>query len=420
MKIVFITPGSGDGYYCGNCFRDNLQAQALLRAGHDVIVVPLYLPLKYIGTLQGNAPLSFPATTYYVEQKIVGRPVASWLKRMLGAPSLLRLAAGMSGTTSASGMEEMTLDMIQGDSTVFDGHLQQLASWLETECPDIIQLSSTLVLGVAKGLKERLSIPIVCSLQDEEVWIDSLDAPTAARAWRSIAENSVYIDRFITTSRFYRDQMRLRLPTLPIAEVIYPGIETGRYATSEWPKDPTIGFFYRMNRLDGLDILAEAFVLLKQRGTVPRLKLRIGGGYMQPDKAFLREVKRTLHPYLSDVTFEENYSWEHHADFYRKITVLSVPLRFTESVGIYLCEAFAAGRPAVEPATGSFPEILGDAGIAYSPNNAHTLADALEKLLTDPGCLSTCSANARHLSKNRYNDELTASQLLHVYRDLRN
>lgn len=70
--------------------------------------------------------------------------------------------------------------------------------------------------------------------------------------------------------------------------------------------------------------------------------------------------------------------------------------------------------------TGAFPEILGDAGIAYSPNNAHTLADALEKLLTDPECLSTCSANARHLSKNRYNDELTASQLLHVYRDLRN
>lgn len=89
-------------------------------------------------------------------------------------------------------------------------------------------------------------------------------------------------------------------------------------------------------------------------------------------------------------------------------------------MGIYLCEAFATGRPAVEPATGSFPEILGDAGIAYSPNNAHTLTDALEKLLTAPECLSTCSANAHNLSKNRYNDELTASQLLYVYKDLRN
>ena len=68
-----------------------------------------------------------------------------------------------------------------------------------------------------------------------------------------------------------------------------------------------------------------------------------------------------------------------------------------------------------------FPEILGDAGIAYTPNNAHTLTDALEKLLTAPECLSTCSANAHNLSKNRYNDELTASQLLYVYyRDLRN
>ena len=48
MKILFIVPGSGDSFYCGNCFRDNLQASALRKAGHEVIVMPLYLPLRHL------------------------------------------------------------------------------------------------------------------------------------------------------------------------------------------------------------------------------------------------------------------------------------------------------------------------------------------------------------------------------------
>ena len=45
MKILFIIPGSGDSFYCGNCFRDNLLANALRKAGHEVIIMPLYTRL---------------------------------------------------------------------------------------------------------------------------------------------------------------------------------------------------------------------------------------------------------------------------------------------------------------------------------------------------------------------------------------
>ena len=59
MNILFISPGSGDGYFCGNCYRDNLLAQAMHRAGHDVTVVPLYLPLKYLDQLGEDVPVFF-------------------------------------------------------------------------------------------------------------------------------------------------------------------------------------------------------------------------------------------------------------------------------------------------------------------------------------------------------------------------
>lgn len=392
MKVLFITPGSGDGYYCGNCFRDNLQAQALQRAGHDVVMVPLYLPLKHIGSLQGNAPLFFPATTYYIAQKVFGNhKMPDWIKHLLESSKMLNLAAAMSGTTSSAGMEDMTLSMMEGEGTAFQEHVNQLIAWVkDVEHPDVIQLSSSLLIGIAKAMKQAVNIPIVCSLQDEEVWIDGLKPEYISKAWQSVIDNASYIDSFITTSEYYRQVVKDKLPSLGKVEVIYPGVNVKQYYTDEWPADPTIGFFYRMNELDGLDILADAFVLLKKKNAVPRLKLRIGGGYMSPDKSFMAKVKKTLLPYKSDVIIEEDYTWEHHADFYKQVSVLSVPLRFQEGVGLYLLEAFAAGRPVVEPATGSFSEIVGNAGLLYEPNEPKALADALEKLLTDSQLFSQC------------------------------
>ena len=101
MKVLFIMPGAGDSFYCGNCFRDNLQAMALRKAGHEVIIMPLYLPLKH-SSFQIDTPLFFPATTYYVEQKMFGNhTMPSWMKRMLGSDFLLDMASSLSGTTSA-------------------------------------------------------------------------------------------------------------------------------------------------------------------------------------------------------------------------------------------------------------------------------------------------------------------------------
>lgn len=420
MKILFITPGSGDGYYCGNCFRDNLQAQALQRAGHDVVMIPLYLPLKHIGSLQGNAPLFFPATTYYVGQKVFGNyKMPDWLKHLLGSDKMLDLASAMSGTTSSAGMEGMTLSMMEGEGMAFKDHVNQLIAWVkDVERPDVIQLSSSLLIGIAKAMKQAVNIPIVCSLQDEEVWIDGLKPEYVSKAWQSVMDNASYIDSFITTSEYYHRVVNEKLPSLGKVEVIYPGVNAERYHTDEWPADPTIGFFYRMNELDGLDILADAFVLLKQRNTVPGLKLRIGGGYMSPDKSFMAKVRKTLRPYMDDVVIEEDYTWEHHPDFYRQISVLSVPLRFQEGVGLYLLEAFAAGRPVVEPDTGSFSEIVGGGGLLYEPNDPNHLADALEKLLTDKELYCQCRNHAVALSENRYSDVLMAKQLARLYRIL--
>ena len=419
MKILFIIPGSGDSFYCGNCFRDNLQASALRKAGHDVIIMPLYLPFKD-SSFQADTPLFFPATTYYTAQRFFGkRKMPKWLERFTGSDMMLNIASSMSGTTSAEGMEGMTLSMIKGDDPAFQYQINQLIGWIKNhEKPDIIHLSSSLIIGIAKVLRQQLNIPIICSVQDEEVWIDSLNKTYSDIAWQSITENIRYINHFVTTSEFYKDIVCRRIPQLTNIEVIYPAVDGQKYASDIYPKDPVIGFFYHMNKQNGLDILAEAFVKLKRRNTIPNLKLKIGGGYTNKGKAFIKKVKKILVPYKEDVEINDNYSLQDHARFYQSITVISVPITFEEGVGLYLCEAFAAGRPAVVPATGSFPEIVAEAGITYHPNNSEALANALEELLSNKDLYSKSVEKAKELSDTRYNQQILAQKLIEIYEEI--
>ncbi|MDR0711351.1 MAG: glycosyltransferase [Prevotellaceae bacterium] len=418
LKILFIVPGAGDAFYCGNCFRDSLHAHALRQAGHDVTVMPLYLPLKD-ASFAGNTPLFFPAVSLFVAQKYFRkRKIPRLLEKFLSSDFALNMAASLSGTTTPNGLEDMTLSMITGDDSVFCHQAAPLISWIKKEAqqPDVIHLSSSLIIGIAKAIRREMpEIPLVCSLQDEEAWIDCLNSVAANAAWSGIAENSRYVDNFIASSHFYKQSIEKRLPALAKTEVVYPGVEIGKYASDKYPDRPVVGFFYRMNEADGLDILAEAFAQLKRTNRVAGLQLRVGGGYTSHDKPFLKRVRRMLKPFDADVAWLDNYSPAQHAGFYQSISAISTPLRFNEGVGLYLCEAFAAGRPAVEPDTGSFREITGNAGILYAPNSPDALADAIATLFTERGRWDSCRRHALQLSASRYNEISQAEKLYGIY-----
>lgn len=418
MKILIIGPGAGDSFYCGNCFRDSLQASALIRAGHDVTILPLYLPAHHATE---GVPIFFPAVSYYIEQAMFKRGnIPQWVSKLASSKVFMNLAASMSGSTSASGMEGMTMSMITGADGAFKRNLSDMIAWIKKEGkPDIVHLSSSLLIGIAAPLKEAIGVPIVCSLQDEEVWIDSLKGEWAATAWEAITANAAAVDRFVTTSNYYKQIIDAKMPSLS-PTVIYPGINIEKYRSNTLPERPTIGFFYRMNQLDGLDTLAEAFVMLKQRGTIPNLTLRIGGGNTDSDKKFLSHIYDILRPYMDDVIVEEEYSPVLHHRFYKNVTLVSVPLQFDEGVGIYICEAYATGRPVVEPRRGSFTEIVGEGGVLYDEQTPAALAAALERVLTDQALYNSLRDKAKTMADERYSDIKCAEALIELYSQLIN
>src|SRR5437016_8733470 len=154
--------------YCGNCFRDNTLVKALRQLGHQVQLVPIYLPLTLEDEDQSaGTPLFFSGINVYLEQKsALFRSAPDWFHNLLSSRRLLKWAAGKAAKTRAEDLGELTLSMLLGEQGNQSRELEELIRWLKTQPqPEVICLSNALLIGQARGLKAALGAPVVCTLQ---------------------------------------------------------------------------------------------------------------------------------------------------------------------------------------------------------------------------------------------------------------
>ena len=223
MRIVQITPGSGDNFYCENCLRDLHVVRAMRRLGHDVIMVPLYLPVQS-GSQEPitDVPIFYGGVNVYLQQKAgLFRKTPRWLDRVFDSPKLLSWVSKKAGMTNARDLGETTLSMMKGEDGRQVKELDRLVTWLceQDQRPDVVCLSNILLIGLAKRIKDRLDVPVVCLLQDEEGFLDNLASPYAEQAWSEVAERSKGLDGFVSVSNYYAGAMKDRLgfpPSSPI------------------------------------------------------------------------------------------------------------------------------------------------------------------------------------------------------------
>ena len=208
IKVAYLVTGSGDSFYCGNCHRDRLYVSSLKKTGKvNMIGVPLYLPP--IGSDFGNeieSPVFFGAVSMFLRERVkMFEHMPGFMDKILDAPPLLRLAARKAGATRTEGFEETTLNMIRGDMASTAKEARRLADFLsEGGKPDIIHLANALIMGLGKQLKELLGSKIVCSLQNEDEWIDEMVEPYRSQAWDLIKAGASNIDLFISPSEYFK------------------------------------------------------------------------------------------------------------------------------------------------------------------------------------------------------------------------
>ena len=389
MNIVQITPGAGK-MYCGNCFRDNALVEALRKGGHSTTMVPLYLPITLDDVDQSaGTPTFFGGVNVYLDQRLPAfRKAPRWMRNLLSRPELLRWASGRAARTKASEVGDLTVSMLRGEEGHQVAELDTLISWLKTQPKlDVISLSNALLIGLARRLKQEFPALIVCNLQGEDSFLDSLPEVHRPAAWRLISERCRDVDLLVAPSRYFADLMTQRLQLNPgHVQVIYNGIKPEGFSPAAAPPNPPVlGFFARMCPEKGLDTLVDAFLILKERNRVKDLRLHVGGSLGPADERFVAGLRKKLADYKESYQFFPNVDLDAKQDFYRSLTVMSVPARYSEAFGLYVIEALACGVPVVQPSVSAFPEIIAatGGGVLCKPNDPQSLAEAVEPLLTD-------------------------------------
>jgi glycosyltransferase involved in cell wall biosynthesis len=393
--------------------------------GITASAIPLYLPPgKAVDDAGFDDKVFFGAISMYLREKVsIFKNMPDSLDRFFSLPPFLKLAANQAGTTRTEGLENLTLNMIEGDNAFKQNEVKRLVRYLEsTGKPDVIHLSNALILGLARQLKKHINVKIVCSLLNEDDWIEEMAEPFKSKAWELIAREAENVDRFTTPSRYYKDFFISKTGLSGESIDIIPlGVDSEFIETPKITHlHPAIGYFCRMNSFNGFDKITDAFIELKKRNVVPNLKLHLCGGYTSDDKPFvskhLRKIKEN--GFLKDVKVFHEFQGNKKADFINSVDVISVPVRKYDGYGLYILEANLAGIPVVQPATGAFPEIVSatGGGLTYTPDTIEALVEALTKVMTDKELRSSFSKSGYEKARSEFSLEKMSQELDVLYK----
>jgi glycosyltransferase involved in cell wall biosynthesis len=428
MKIVYLITGSGGSFYCGNCYRDMIYLRAIRKVpGTTASAIPLYLPPDGPDVETGlDKNVFFGAISMYLREKVPFlRNMPVFIDKLVDSAPMLRMAARRAGTTRTEGLEEMTLNMIRGENAFPEKELQRLVEYLSKDGkPDIIHLSNALIIGLARQLKSKMNVKIVCSLLNEDDWIDEMAEPFQSQAWILISKEAPNVDAFLTPSNYYKELFIGKTGIMGDNFHVVPlGFDPGDLSRTEnaarWP---SIGYFCRINAQNGFDKLVDAFIELKSNKELPGLTLHVSGGYTGDDKPFITKQIRKIKAkgLISFVRIYPEFHGDSKHEFFRNIDVMSVPVRKHDGYGLYILEANSAGVPVVQPATGAFPEIIErtSGGITYSTDNVSDLAKNLLILLKDNDLRSKLGKQGKEKVLTELSLEKMSEGLSKVYNSL--
>ncbi len=412
MRVVHLVPGTGN-FYCGACLRDdNLLGGLASSYGHEVVAVPLYLPMVIEESKVDYGPLFLGGLNMYLQEKSgLFRGTPRWIDRMLDAPALLRAASGFAGMTRAEDLGALTLSSLEADEGRQKKEWRRLMKWLrEKGKPDVVSLSNGLLMGIAKIVREEMEIPVVASFQGEDSFLDGLPSPWKERCWEVFAEKASAVSRFVAVSESHGAAMKRRIGgESERVRVVSNGIAAGEDGVREAPEVPVIGFFARMCPAKGLHVLVDAFLTLAASSGFERLRLRVGGAMTRGDRSYVRDLQGIIERggCRDRVEWLANPGRDAKREFLRSLSVLSVPATYDEAFGISLIEAMAQGVPVVQPDRGAFSEIVGRTrgGVIAGRSGSEGLAAALEAILRDGTQLRQLSLQAREGVARHYSLE---------------
>jgi glycosyltransferase involved in cell wall biosynthesis len=377
--------------YCGSCFRDNALAIELLAQGHDISLVPVYTPTRTEDTNVSQHHVLFGGISVYLQHKFAAfRHGPRLLDRLWDRPQVIQAFAGRSVSNDPKLLGSLTVSMLRGQSGVLKREFEKLMDWTRDQpVPDIVNLPNSLLVSMAGPLRAAFKRPVCCTLQGEELFLESLVTPYRDDALALIRKQVADVDHFVAVSDYGARFMSgyLQIPARQMS-VVPLGINLTGYRPRQTSSNTfVVGYFARVAPEKGLHVLADAFIRLSHRVADASLRLEAAGYLSAGHHAYLDDVRRRLaHEGLADrFVYHGELLRENKIDFLSRLDVMSVPATYDEPKGFSLLEAMASGVPVVQPRRGAFTEIVErtGGGVLVEPDDPDALAGGLHSLWRD-------------------------------------
>ncbi|MCH7812576.1 MAG: glycosyltransferase family 4 protein [Planctomycetes bacterium] len=423
MKVAYLAAGAS-GMYCGSCMHDNRLAATLIGRGREVVVFPLYTPLRTDESVVRQSEIYYGGINVYLQHRsALFRHTPRFVDRVLDSRRLLGGVGRFAAKTRPEDLGRLTVSMLAGRHGPLRKELHRLIRALEDVRPDLITLPNLMFVGLAAAIKDALGVPVVCTLSGEDVFLDQLVEPHHTEARELIKTGASDVNAFVALTRYYADYAA-RHYSLPTSRVhcVPMGIHADQFPRrADAPEGPfVIGYLARICHEKGLADLVEAFIELRAAGRECRLR---AAGYLGAgDRSYLEGIRQRLgeqaledsFEYLGEVTRQEKF------DFLTSLHVFSVPAVQPEPKGFYCLEALACGVPIVQPDHGSFPEIVEatGGGLLYPPATPGALAAALTRTMDEPELCRSLGARGSEAIRKSFTAEVMADTVWALYERL--
>lgn len=255
-------------------------------------------------------------------------------------------------------------------------------------------------LLVALPSRILLQMPLVYHLRD------------SLRGWLLPRLLWMFASRVISVSEFIQRQLVRHLPTVK-CRVIYNGIPGSDAGETSRDDVKTIGFAGQLVAWKRVELLIEAFRLLRQRQE--KIQLVIAGQAHFPQDSTYEKNLRAMCAGEDSISFT---GWRADiGQFFREIDILMLPSR-DEPFGRVLVEAMLADVAVVGVGSGAIPEIIedGESGLLCG-QTPEEIAAAMERMICDRELRHWCIKNARTVAEQRFSAERYGREVNESLRD---
>ena len=120
--------------YCGSCMHGNTLAAALRKAGANVVLAPVYTPLRTDERMSASTVWPWAVSTSSSTRRCrFGAWMPAFLRRQLDRPSLVSWVARRGSSTRPEQLGRLAVAMFQGEEGPLQGEIEGLIQWLWAE-----------------------------------------------------------------------------------------------------------------------------------------------------------------------------------------------------------------------------------------------------------------------------------------------